>query len=59
MGGWCRSREKCGAYGATDRERIVERACPPGQDLPEPIRPAVGPRDPRWWQSVRVEKVAA
>lgn len=48
MGGWCRRRDVCPAFGASHRERLVERACPPGQDMPEPVR--VEWRS-RWWQA--------
>jgi hypothetical protein len=37
LGGWCRSREKCADYHASDRSEPVERRCPPGQEYPEPM----------------------
>lgn len=32
MGGWCRIRETCALYLATDAHRVLERACEPGAD---------------------------
>lgn len=32
MGGWCRIRDRCGHYNASDRTRPIERLCEPNQD---------------------------
>ena len=38
MGGWCRRREGCADYHATDRKQIAERLCAKGEDRPQPVR---------------------
>jgi hypothetical protein len=41
MGGWCRERDRCAHHHApVVRLPVPERLCPPGEDQPEPIKPA-------------------
>jgi hypothetical protein len=45
MGGWCKRREACAHYVAPTLpgREPSERLCPPGEDQPEPIKPAKVP----------------
>jgi hypothetical protein len=42
LGGWCKRRESCAHYHAPPLQdhEPSERLCPPGEDQPEPIKPA-------------------